>query len=64
MENTIAKPFDDFEHGRMTRRQLIKSLAIVAAAATATSALRENSQGFRAVAVNLDKQDSAVRPGQ
>jgi catechol 2,3-dioxygenase-like lactoylglutathione lyase family enzyme len=53
MENLIAKLLDDFDRGRMTRRQLIKSLTVVAAAATATSpALAENSKGFNAVAVN------------
>src|ERR1700737_4412796 len=53
MENMIAKLLDDFDHGRMTRRQLIKSLAVVAAAAAdITPASGENSKGFRAVAVN------------
>ena len=36
MENIIAKLLQDFEQGKMTRRQLIKSLAV---AATASSAL-------------------------
>lgn len=53
MENRIAKLLDDFDRGRMTRRQLIKSLAIVAAVAAETPpALAEASKGFRAVAVN------------
>jgi catechol 2,3-dioxygenase-like lactoylglutathione lyase family enzyme len=53
MENVIAKLLDDFEHGRMTRRQLIKSLAVVAAmAAEATPASAENAKGFKTVAVN------------
>lgn len=53
MENMIAKLLDDFDHGRMTRRQLIKSLALVGAAtAGVTAASRKNSKGFRAVAVN------------
>lgn len=53
MENMIAKLLDDFDRGRMTRRQLIKSLAVVAAAAADTTpALGENSQAFKAVAVN------------
>jgi catechol 2,3-dioxygenase-like lactoylglutathione lyase family enzyme len=53
MENMIAKLLDDFERGRMTRRQLIKSLAVVGAvAADAIPASAENSKGFRAVAVN------------
>jgi catechol 2,3-dioxygenase-like lactoylglutathione lyase family enzyme len=39
MENVIAKLLQDFEHGKMTRRQLIQSLALTATAASATSAL-------------------------
>ena len=31
MEATIAKLMDDFDRGKMTRRQLIKSIAVVAA---------------------------------
>jgi catechol 2,3-dioxygenase-like lactoylglutathione lyase family enzyme len=58
MEGVIAKLLDDFERGRMTRRELIKSLAIVgaagagAAAAGAAAAQGEKRKGFRAVAVN------------
>jgi hypothetical protein len=53
MENMIAKLLDDFERGRMTRRQLIKSLAVVGAvAADATPASAENGKGFKAIAVN------------
>jgi catechol 2,3-dioxygenase-like lactoylglutathione lyase family enzyme len=53
MENMIAKLLDDFEQGRMTRRQLIKSLAVVgAAAAGTTQATAEDSKGFKAIAVN------------
>jgi catechol 2,3-dioxygenase-like lactoylglutathione lyase family enzyme len=53
MENLISKLLDDFDHGRMTRRQLIKSLTVVAAAAAGTTpALAENSKGFKAIAVN------------
>src|SRR5690348_17766579 len=39
MENIIAKLLQDFEHGRMTRRQLIQSLALAATAASAASAV-------------------------
>jgi len=53
MEKMIAKLLDDFDHGKMTRRQLIRSLAVVAAAAAGTTpAFGETSKGFRAVAVN------------
>lgn len=37
MENLIAKLLQDFEHGKMTRRQLIQSLALAATAASAAS---------------------------
>jgi len=53
MENVIAKLLDDFDRGRMTRHQLIKSLAAVAAAGAGTTPPSgENLNGFRAVAVN------------
>ena len=38
MEHVIAKLLHDFENGRMTRRQLIQSLALAATAASAASA--------------------------
>jgi catechol 2,3-dioxygenase-like lactoylglutathione lyase family enzyme len=47
MENVVAKLLEDFERGRVTRRQLIKSLALIAAAAS-----EEESNGFKSVAVN------------
>jgi catechol 2,3-dioxygenase-like lactoylglutathione lyase family enzyme len=53
MESMVAKLLDDFEQGRLTRRQLIKSLAVVAAAAAGvTPAVAAPAKGFRAVAVN------------
>ena len=53
MENVIAKLLDDFDRGRMTRRQLIKSLTVVAAAAAApTPASAVGSKRFKAIAVN------------
>jgi catechol 2,3-dioxygenase-like lactoylglutathione lyase family enzyme len=53
MENMIAKLLDDFDRGKMSRRQLIKSLSVVAAAAASFApASGENAKGFRAVAVN------------
>lgn len=50
MEALIAKLLGDFEAGRMTRRQLIRSLAIAASAAEPAAAAERN--GFQAVAVN------------
>jgi catechol 2,3-dioxygenase-like lactoylglutathione lyase family enzyme len=38
MENLIARLLQDFEHGKMTRRQLIQSLALAATAASAAGA--------------------------
>jgi catechol 2,3-dioxygenase-like lactoylglutathione lyase family enzyme len=53
MESLIAKLLDDFEQGRMTRRQLITSIAVAAAAsAVPRLASAENSKGFKVVAVN------------
>jgi catechol 2,3-dioxygenase-like lactoylglutathione lyase family enzyme len=53
MESMIAKLLEDFEHGRMTRRQLIKSIAAVATvSAIPTPASAASSKGFKVVAVN------------
>lgn len=63
MEHLIAKLLEDFDRGRMNRRQLIQSLAFTAtaAAAAAVPAVAQASQaaqgsqgssGFKAVAVN------------
>ena len=48
MENMIAQLLDDFDRGKMTRRQLIKSLAVAASvAAGVTRASGESSGGSR-----------------
>lgn len=55
IESIIAKLLDEFELGKMTRRQLIRTLALGATAGvTAGSAAAAPSErnGFRAVAVN------------
>ena len=59
MEHIIAKLLHDFEHGRMTRRQLIQSLALAAAAGSAVTAAEgpaaaaaAEGNGFTAIAVN------------
>lgn len=53
MESIIAKLLDDFERGRMTRRQLIQNIAVVAvAAAGAKPAAAQSSKRFKVVAVN------------
>jgi catechol 2,3-dioxygenase-like lactoylglutathione lyase family enzyme len=60
MESAIAKLLDDFDRGKMTRRQLIQSIAVVAStAAGATPAAgasiapaAQGAKGFKAVAVN------------
>ena len=55
MEYFIAKRLEDFEHGKITRRQLIQSL-VLAATATVTAAAvvpsGDEHKGFSAVAVN------------
>jgi catechol 2,3-dioxygenase-like lactoylglutathione lyase family enzyme len=54
MEHIIAKLLHDFEHGQMSRRQLIQSLALTATAASAAGAapLAATSPGFKATTVN------------
>ena len=53
MEYLIDKLLRDFEGGKMTRRQLVQSLAMAAsAAASATPAVAAEMKGFKAVAVN------------
>src|SRR5262245_66686829 len=56
MENIINRLLEDFERGKMTRRQLVKSLALTATAASAAGvaplAAAEGGKGFTAVAVN------------
>ena len=51
METVIARLLDQFEHGNLTRRQLIQSLAAVAFAAGTGSAAAQGG-GFRTI--NLD----------
>ena len=51
MEHLIAKLLNDFEDGRMNRRQLIQSIAAAAAVTGAGQAAPEG-KGFKAVTVN------------
>ncbi|HUB83408.1 MAG TPA: VOC family protein [Bryobacteraceae bacterium] len=51
MEHIIAKLLNDFERGRMNRRQLIQSIAMAASAAGAAQAASP-AGGFQAVTVN------------
>jgi catechol 2,3-dioxygenase-like lactoylglutathione lyase family enzyme len=54
MEHIIATLLREFEHGRMTRRQLIQSLALTATAASVTAARvsAADGKGFQAIGVN------------
>ncbi len=52
MEHIISKLLHDFEHGYMSRRQLIQSLAMAATAAAAPRAAAAEGKGFKAMAVN------------
>ena len=55
MEAIIAKLLQDFEQGKMSRRQLIRSLAVTASAAAAVTpavAASPDEPAFKAVAVN------------
>jgi catechol 2,3-dioxygenase-like lactoylglutathione lyase family enzyme len=51
MEAVIAKLLQDFEQGKMSRRQLIQGLALAATAASAEQASAAG-KGFKAVTVN------------
>jgi len=54
MEQIIAKLLQDFEHGKMSRRQLIRTLAVAATASSALTceSVAAGAQGFKAVTVN------------
>src|SRR5262245_61484371 len=54
MEQIIARLLEDFERGKMNRRQLIRSLAVASAAAGAgvSAAADGEGKGFKAVTVN------------
>jgi catechol 2,3-dioxygenase-like lactoylglutathione lyase family enzyme len=52
MEHIIAKLLQDFEQGKMNRRQLIQSLAMAATAASAAAPARAAESPFKAIAVN------------
>jgi len=53
MERVIENLVRDFENGKLTRRELIRSLTLTATAATVASAApTPQGNGFKAVAVN------------
>ena len=53
MERVIGKLLNDFEQGKMNRRQLIKSIAAAAAVAGAAgTAVAAENKGFKTIAVN------------
>ena len=53
MEQLITKLVQEFEQGRMSRRQLIQTLTVAASAAAAgTPAAAAEDKGFQAVTVN------------
>ena len=52
MEQIIANLLHDFEHGRMSRRQLIQSLAVAAGAAAGAPLAAAGGTGFKATTVN------------
>jgi len=52
MESLIAKLLQDFEQGKMDRRQLIRSLAVAASAVAAATPAAAEGKGFQAVTVN------------
>ncbi len=52
MEQLVGKLLADFEQGRITRRELVKSIAIAATALTAVPASAAVEPAFKATAVN------------
>jgi catechol 2,3-dioxygenase-like lactoylglutathione lyase family enzyme len=52
MESLIAKLLQDFEQGKMDRRQLIRSLAAAAGAAAVATPAAAEGKGFQTVTVN------------
>jgi catechol 2,3-dioxygenase-like lactoylglutathione lyase family enzyme len=52
LEQIIARLLQEFEDGKMNRRQLIRSLAVASSAAAAGTAVAEEAKGFQAVGVN------------
>lgn len=63
MESMIAKLLQDFEQGKMTRRQLIQSLAVAATAASAVSAVPAAAQsgGLAAQALSINHVSYQVK---
>ena len=52
MEYIIGKLLQDYEHGKMTRRQLIQTLALTATAASAGGAAAQAASPANAIAIN------------
>jgi len=52
MEYIIGKVPQDYEHGKMTRRQLIQTLALTATAASAGGAVTQAASPANAIAIN------------
>jgi catechol 2,3-dioxygenase-like lactoylglutathione lyase family enzyme len=52
VEEVISKLLAEFEHGKMSRRKLISTLAVTAAASAAPAIGAEASKGFQTIAVN------------
>src|SRR5258708_714574 len=60
MEQVMAKLLQDFEHGKMNRRQLIQSLALTATAASvasATPAVAADDKPIKAAYINHGTYD-------
>jgi catechol 2,3-dioxygenase-like lactoylglutathione lyase family enzyme len=52
LEQIIARLLEEFENGKMNRRQLIRSLAVASSAAMAGGVVAAEGKGFQAVGVN------------
>ena len=60
MENLIAKLLQDFEQGKMNRRQLIQSLALAATAASAAGTPVNAAEGTALKATNFNHVSYSV----
>lgn len=52
MEHVISGLLSQFEKGRLSRRQLVKALALVSAGAGSVAAAPQGGRGFKAASVN------------
>src|SRR5690606_40138522 len=62
MESTVEKLVDDFEGGRLSRRDLVKALTAIAAAGTATTAKAQETPFVSTAIDHISVQVEALAP--